>query len=113
MIRRTILKRVILAWILASLVGIGSDQTVRSQSPGSASASRPTELQSSHSASRSVAEFREVVNTYCLGCHNERVRAAGLLLDQADVLISEMVREFFGVMTNDHDEVIGSRCANI
>ena len=85
MIRRTILKRVILAWILAALVGIGSDQTVRSQSSSSASASRPTELQSSHSASLSVAEYREVVNTYCLGCHNEQVRAAGFLLDQTDV----------------------------
>ncbi len=85
MIRRTIFKRVILAWIMAALVGIGSDQTVRSQSSGSASSSRPTELQSSHSASLSIAEYREVVNTYCLGCHNERVRAAGFLLDQADV----------------------------
>ena len=83
MLRRTTLKRVILAWILAAFVGIGQDQTLRSQS--SASSSRVTGLQSSHSARLSVAEYREVVTTYCVGCHNERVRAAGLLLDQADV----------------------------
>jgi len=71
--------------MLATLVGIGHDQAVRAQTSGSASSSQLPRLSSSHSPSLSVAEYREVVNTYCLGCHNERVRAAGLLLDQVDV----------------------------
>ena len=83
MFRQTTLKRVILASILAVCVGIGSDQIVRSQSSGSSS--QLGDPQSSHSTSSSVAEYQEVVNTYCLGCHNEQVRAAGLLLDQTNV----------------------------
>ena len=29
-------------------------------------------------------QLREVLDTYCVACHNERLRTAGLLLDQAD-----------------------------
>lgn len=83
--RRTTLYRLILAWVLAVFVGIGHDQTVRAQSSGSVSSSRLVGLESSHPTLLPVAEYREVVKTYCLGCHNERVRAAGFLLDQADV----------------------------
>src|SRR5262245_20963774 len=32
-----------------------------------------------------IAEYRDVLSTYCFGCHNERTRAGGLALDQADL----------------------------
>ncbi len=31
------------------------------------------------------AEFRPLLNTYCAGCHNERLKTAGLTLDKADL----------------------------
>ena len=34
--------------------------------------------------SMSGAELREVLDTYCVACHNERLRTADLLLDRAD-----------------------------
>ena len=32
-----------------------------------------------------ASPYREVVNNYCVTCHNENLRTADLLLDQADV----------------------------
>ena len=36
------------------------------------------------SQSASAPPFREVLDQYCITCHNERLRAAGLALDAAD-----------------------------
>ena len=52
-------------------MGVGYQQTARSQL--------------STSAPLPGAQFRTVLNSYCVGCHNEGVGTAGLLLDQADV----------------------------
>ena len=35
--------------------------------------------------SQSPASLRQVLNTYCVPCHNEKLKTAGLLLDKADV----------------------------
>src|SRR5438477_6150953 len=37
----------------------------------------------SHAAPADPA--RELVNTYCVGCHNERLKTANLALDKADI----------------------------
>ena len=44
----------------------------------------PAQPQSSSSA-ETASQHREVIQTYCLTCHNEALRTAGLLLDQVDV----------------------------
>ncbi|MEE8349151.1 MAG: DUF1592 domain-containing protein [Acidobacteriota bacterium] len=85
MFRQTALTRVTWAWLFVALLIIVQGQTVRSQSSEFVAASPVNSLQSSHSNPQSVPEYREVLKTYCLGCHNEQVRAAGLLLDQADI----------------------------
>jgi mono/diheme cytochrome c family protein len=41
--------------------------------------------QSEHSPSSPVADFRPVINQYCVTCHSARSRAAGLSLDAADL----------------------------
>ena len=39
----------------------------------------------SDTASSSVAEYRDTLNRYCVTCHNEKLRTAGLLLDWANI----------------------------
>ena len=51
------------------LAGVGANQSVRAQEDASP---MPGE------------QLRGVLDTYCVTCHNERLRTAGLLLDQAD-----------------------------
>ena len=36
-------------------------------------------------AAEAIDEYRELLNDYCVTCHNERQKTAGLLLDQADL----------------------------
>ena len=36
-------------------------------------------------AAKDPAEFRPLLDTYCVGCHNERLKTAGLMLDKADL----------------------------
>ena len=83
--RRTTLRKWIFGCILAAFMGVGYHQTVKPQLSSRAALPEATRLQPSSSAASPVAEYRTVVNSYCVGCHNESVRAAGLLLDQVDV----------------------------
>ena len=69
--RQTTLKKLIFGSVLAAFLGVGYQQTARSQL--------------SSSAPLPGAQYRTVLNSYCVGCHNEGVGTAGLLLDQADV----------------------------
>jgi mono/diheme cytochrome c family protein len=41
--------------------------------------------QGAQAGSPDPAQLRVVVNKYCVTCHNERLKTAGLLLDQADI----------------------------
>ena len=36
-------------------------------------------------ASADTAEYRQILDKYCVTCHNQRLKAADLLLDQADL----------------------------
>ena len=66
--------------ILAAFLGVGYHQTVRPQF------SSPTSSpQTTRPHTPPASEYRMVLNNYCVGCHNERVRTAQLLLDKADV----------------------------
>ncbi|MEE2822385.1 MAG: DUF1592 domain-containing protein [Acidobacteriota bacterium] len=80
-----VLKRAGLVLVSAVIVGVGSAQTVLSQSPASGFSPKIAGVQSSHSNTLRIDEVRTVVDTYCVGCHNEQVRAAGFMLDQVDV----------------------------
>ncbi len=66
------MKRPILCWIAVVLLSTGYLQT-SAQSESSSPPASP------------ASPYREVVNSYCVTCHNENLRTADLLLDQADV----------------------------
>ena len=66
------MKRSILCWIAVVLLSTGYLQT-SAQSESSSPPASP------------ASPYREVVNSYCVTCHNENLRTADLLLDQADV----------------------------
>ena len=65
------MRRAIVFWIGITLAGIGSSQAAG--------------LQSSQSAPSPAAQYRAVLDRYCVTCHNERLRTAELLLDKMDV----------------------------
>jgi len=58
-------------WITIILVGVGCLQAAG--------------LQSSGPVSSSTSPHRETLNRYCVVCHNERLKTAGLMLDKQDV----------------------------
>jgi mono/diheme cytochrome c family protein len=63
-----------------ALLGIGylhAASPSSSSSPVAAAKPAPAILPASH--------YREVVDTYCIGCHNERLKTASLELDKANV----------------------------
>ena len=64
------MKKPILGWIAVALVGAGYLVSAKPQSS---------------SSSETASQHREVLETYCLTCHNETLRTADLLLDQVDI----------------------------
>ena len=46
---------------------------------------RPQLKQSSSPAATPAAQYRAVLNRYCVTCHNEKLKTAGLMLDKVDV----------------------------
>ena len=65
------MKRLILSWIGIMLAGTGYLEAAR--------------LQSSNPAPAPSSEYRTTLNRYCVTCHNEKLKTAGLLLDKMDV----------------------------
>src|SRR5260221_11778457 len=51
--------------------------------PQAAPASPPSRQEPS--AVQSPAEYRALLDKYCVTCHNERTKTAGLLLDKTDI----------------------------
>src|ERR1700674_3978783 len=66
------LRSLLLGWIVVALAALGYSQASRPQL--NTSASNP-----------SVSAQREFLNQYCVSCHNERAKTAGLLLDKMDL----------------------------
>jgi mono/diheme cytochrome c family protein len=54
-------------------------------SPQAAGPQTQPAAQSSAASAPSTTDFRPVINRYCVGCHNERTKTAGLMLDKLDV----------------------------
>ena len=77
---------VCIAWVTA--ICIQASRSIASASPAAAArvqtqqASGPQATASSSGAPATPA--RDLVNKYCVSCHNERVKTANLLLDKAD-----------------------------
>ena len=65
--RRTTLRRWVFGWLLAVSLGVSYHQTVSAQ------------------ISEPVASHRAVLNRYCVTCHNQELKTAGLMLDNIDV----------------------------
>ena len=65
------MKKITWGWIAVMLVGAGYLLPAQSQSSGPDPAL--------------ASEYREVLNSYCVTCHNEALQTADLLLDQVDV----------------------------
>ena len=85
---KTTMSRTILVSIGIVLAGACSLQTGRlgPSSPVVPPASfQPTKPQSSNPAPAAGSQYREVLNRFCVTCHNETLRTAELLLDHADV----------------------------
>lgn len=98
--RRTTPRRLIFGLILAAFLGVGYHQTVRPQFSSPISSPQTTRPQHSGSSIPPNSEYRMVLNNYCVGCHNERVRAADLLLKLgATERILESVAEGPGTFT--------------
>jgi len=76
--RRTVTACVCIAWIGA--VCVESSRSVQASSPQAAPA--PPLARSTTAPAATPA--RELVSKYCVTCHNERLKTAGLLLDKAD-----------------------------
>ena len=51
---------------------------------GSARAAGPAPQSTAHQPAATSSPVRPVIERYCLGCHNQRLRTAGLALDTAD-----------------------------
>ena len=63
-----------------------SAEPAASQNPPSAVVtSTASQLPSSSSAARTASPQRVVLNRYCITCHNEKLKTAGLMLDKANV----------------------------
>ena len=65
------MSRTVLFWIGITLAGVGYLQSAR-QEPSSP-------------VTPPVSPYRTVLNRYCVTCHNEKLRTAGLTLDKMDV----------------------------
>ena len=65
------MSRALVGWIAVALAGVGYLQAGGPQSPSSVPSS--------------ASPHREVLNRYCVTCHNERLKTAGLMLDKQDI----------------------------
>ncbi|HEV8318009.1 MAG TPA: DUF1592 domain-containing protein [Vicinamibacterales bacterium] len=74
---QTLMACVGIAWIGAT--GFEASQVVQASAPPRASVQAPAASESAPST-----PARELVARYCVTCHNERLKTANLLLDQAD-----------------------------
>ncbi|MEE8461251.1 MAG: hypothetical protein V3S50_03950, partial [Acidobacteriota bacterium] len=72
--RRTTPRRLIFGLILAAFLGVGYHQTVRPQFSSPISSPQTTRPQPSGFSIPPDSDYRMVLNNYCVGCHNERVR---------------------------------------
>src|SRR5712691_7699077 len=69
----SLMLRTISIWVgLLALVGVGSLQSAKPQQPSTAATATP-------------AEYRAVLNRYCVTCHNEKLKTADLMLDKIDL----------------------------
>jgi len=74
--RRTVTACVCIAWVAA--VCIESSRSVQASAPQAAPAPAPAQ------SPAPATPARALVSKYCVTCHNERLKTAGLLLDKAD-----------------------------
>ena len=83
--RRTTLRRWAFGWLLAVSLGVSYHQTVSPQISNPVASPETTRLQSSSLGSPPAAQHRAVLNRYCVTCHNQELKTAGLMLDNIDV----------------------------
>ena len=69
------MRRASLWWLAGMLAFSGASVLLGAQ------ASRPT----SAAPAAEPAEYRQLLDKYCVSCHNQKLKTAGLLLDQADI----------------------------
>jgi cytochrome c5 len=74
------------AWIVS--IAVASGYAALADPPQQSSPSAPTSdspRPSTNSGRAELVEARAVLDRYCVSCHNERLRTAGLMLDKMDV----------------------------
>ena len=73
---------------LAAVIGFGQVQLQAEQLRGVSERALGTRVfnqESAGAAPTSASGARELLDTYCVACHNERTRTAGLTLDTMDI----------------------------
>src|SRR5687767_4703562 len=76
-------------WLGLALGGVGSLPPLQAGALKDSGAQGPrvarTQTPAPASVASAVSTPRALLDTYCISCHNEKLRTAGLLLDQLDV----------------------------
>src|SRR6266436_2750257 len=75
----------LLCGLALALVGAGYLQAGRLSAASSPGATPPGQTQSSSLTSPIPSSARAVLDRYCVTCHNEKLRTAGLTLDRMDI----------------------------
>ena len=73
---------VCLAWMCS--IGFEASRSVHASAPQSTSSQAPARTAPARAGTPAASPARELVSKYCITCHNERLKTAGLLLDKAD-----------------------------
>src|ERR1700682_4914334 len=68
----SIMLKPVLVWAGIVLAAVGSFQVVKGQ-------------QSAKASPAPAVQYRAVLDRYCVTCHNERLKTAGLMLDKMDL----------------------------
>ena len=79
--RAAVFALLVAGWVAAALPGV---QTSAAPQQGSAGGSSMPAAPDRAGTSLSSSPARALLDTYCVGCHNQRVRTAGLALDTLD-----------------------------
>jgi mono/diheme cytochrome c family protein len=74
--RKSVMLRTIPGWLVIALSGFGYLQVVQAQS---------SPVSQSNPVSLTPSPHRSLLDRYCVVCHNERLKTAGLMLDKMDV----------------------------
>jgi uncharacterized protein DUF1592/uncharacterized protein DUF1588/uncharacterized protein DUF1587/uncharacterized protein DUF1585/uncharacterized protein DUF1595/cytochrome c len=72
-----------IVWV--GVIALATMVSLQARSPGRSSPAGPVTRGAAESGPMNAAEFKPVIQRYCLTCHNQQAKAPGLTLDTADL----------------------------